>query len=129
MALIQTPSTSPSMRRSGGEISAINRVFFFSDLKVGKCVLFHLLCAVQETPWNLTVTYLSLFFSLRDRIHLRGYSRNVYHVKEKILMDVVCRQRHVPLMMDASMRRFGIEEKTRDHYELWRKDWSMLCGI
>ncbi|CAN6815262.1 unnamed protein product [Brassica oleracea var. botrytis] len=37
MALIQTPSTSPSMRRSGGEISAINRVFFFSDLKVGKC--------------------------------------------------------------------------------------------
>ncbi|KAH0892957.1 hypothetical protein HID58_055386, partial [Brassica napus] len=25
MALIQTPSTSPSMRRSGGEISAINR--------------------------------------------------------------------------------------------------------
>ncbi|CAN6996219.1 unnamed protein product [Brassica oleracea var. botrytis] len=34
MALIQMPSTSPSMYRSVGEISAINRVFF-SDLKTG----------------------------------------------------------------------------------------------
>ncbi|CAN6862516.1 unnamed protein product [Brassica oleracea] len=37
MTLIQTPSTSPSMRRSVGEIQVINRFGVFSDLKTGKC--------------------------------------------------------------------------------------------
>lgn len=38
-------------------------------------------------------------------------------------------QRHVTWMMNALMRCFGIEKKMRDHYQLWRNDWSMLCGI
>ncbi|CAN6822687.1 unnamed protein product, partial [Brassica oleracea] len=77
MALIQMPSTSPSMCRSVGEISAINRLGVFSDLKTGSV----------HRLWRLGT--IGLFLRAAIRLSCSSSSLRMNHVRIALALRFV----------------------------------------